>query len=283
MEIPFIGLIAGIFFPLPLYIISLSQGIQSGLTGIVISIIITSFLLGSLTACAYLAFQFIPLILVVYLFLKKNSSEQWTYSLGEVVSRTTAIFMFAIIVGLSILIYCFPQWQDFSSQVFKGKGHYSFGAQEHFNHLMEWLFPLVSLSIIGTCFLNWASAYFILNKYELNLRTIVKKDWVAPFYWDIILTCGIMVWIAVRFLTFKEILPIAKTVIVLSCIPLAFIGFRICYLRLLYLRNGQQIFRILCLLSFFLVWPITFIVLLGFIEPWYRLTERLSVSQEESL
>ena len=46
---------------------------------------------------------------------------------------------------------------------------------------MEWLFPLVSLSIIGTCFLNWASAYFILNKYELNLRTIVKKDWVAPF------------------------------------------------------------------------------------------------------
>ena len=33
----------------------------------------------------------------------------------------------------------------------------------------------------------------------------------------------------------------------------------------------------------FLVWPITFIVLLGFIEPWYRLTERLSVSQEESL
>jgi hypothetical protein len=148
---------------------------------------------------------------------------------------------------------------------------------------MSWLPSLLGLSVIASLAANASIAQWILQKQKKNLRVLTSSEWNIPLYWDIIAIIGLMTGCLAKAWNLSELMIAAKTIISFSCIPLGVIGLRVCYLRLSSVPAGRLWFRMLCIFSFLLVWPFVFIVLLGFIEPWYGLTQRLITDDNKEL
>jgi uncharacterized protein YybS (DUF2232 family) len=68
---------------------------------------------------------------------------------------------------------------------------------------------------------------------------------------------------------------LGKTLLIISALPLFIIGAGTIRIFCKH-QNINKFFVIaVCIIAFLLVWPITIVIILGFIEPWYKFTEKL--------
>ena len=281
-KIPGVGLLLSPFLLVPLFFISLSRGLRYGSQAGLISTLCIFLLASPLAGYVFLFIHFIPFIAISTLILQKKASTEWSNSLGMILSKITAVLLIIIVSSLIALNNKSIDWQHNILQHLDQIVAPSPSAKPLIEQTIGWLPSLLGLSMILSLTANAYVAHALLEKFHRNLRIFQRVDWYVPLYWDVIGVLGLMIWILGKFYGSPQTLIIAKTIISLSCIPLAFIGVRICYLRLSWLPGGRLWFRLLCVVSFLLVWPFIFIVLLAFIEPWYGLTQRFSKNQRDT-
>jgi len=290
-QIPGIGLLLSPFLLVPLFFVSFSVGLRIGLQAGLISTFFVFLLASPLAGCGFFILHFVPFMMISALFhqhkrerpiSKDEGCAEWSYGAGTILSNMTGGFLFVIVGGLILMNSQNIDWQQNILQHLDQIAAQSASLKLMVEKVVGWLPSLLGVSMIASLTANAYVAQRLLEKTRNNLRVFQKEDWQIPLCWDIVVVLGMMMWSLGKFFGMPQTLLIAKTVITLGCVPLGFIGLRICYLRLNWQASGRLWFRLLCVLSFLLVWPLIFIVLLGFIESWYGLTQRFSKNQRDT-
>ncbi|RZI46045.1 hypothetical protein [Candidatus Finniella inopinata] len=280
-QIPVIGLILSPFLLVPLFFVSFSLGLKSGLQA-GLSAVFFAFLISSpLAGYAFFILHFMPFMAISALFLYQKN-DHWTHAPGMILSKMTMTFLLLVLGGLALLNAQEIDWQQSILRHLDQMTTASPSLSPMIEQMVGWLPSLVGLSMMASLTANVYTAQTLLKKVHRNLRHFQGEAWQVPTYWDIMVVVSMMAWMLFKFLCLPQTLLMAKTAALLSCVPLGFTGFRICYLRLSALASGRLWFRVLCMACFLLVWPLVFIVLLGFIEPWYALTQRFSQNQRNT-
>ncbi len=281
-QIPGIGLLLSPFLLVPLFFVSFSVGLRIGLQAGLISTFFVFLLASPLAGCGFFILHFVPFMMISALFHQHKTNTEWSYGAGIILSNMTGVFLLVIVGGLIIMSSQNIDWQQGILQHLDQIAAQSASLKPMVEKVVPWLPSLLGVSMIASLTVNAYVAQTLLEKTRNNLRVFQKEDWQIPLCWDIVVVLGMMMWSLGKFFGLPQTLLIAKTVITLGCVPLGFIGLRICYLRLDWQASGRLWFRLLCVLSFLLVWPLIFIVLLGFIESWYGLTQRFSKNQRDT-
>ncbi len=281
-QIPGIGLLLSPFLLVPLFFVSFSVGLRIGLQAGLISTFFVFLLASPLAGCGFFILYFVPFMMISALFHQHKTNTEWSYGAGIILSNMTGVFLLVIVGGLIIMSSQNIDWQQGILQHLDQIAAQSASLKPMVEKVVPWLPSLLGVSMIASLTVNAYVAQTLLEKTRNNLRVFQKEDWQIPLCWDIVVVLGMMMWSLGKFFGLPQTLLIAKTVITLGCVPLGFIGLRICYLRLDWQASGRLWFRLLCVLSFLLVWPLIFIVLLGFIESWYGLTQRFSKNQRDT-
>jgi hypothetical protein len=281
--LPVVGIVISPLFLIPLFFTSFRLGLTNALIAGLTSIFILYLFSGPLAASLFVFIHFIPFMGISFLFLHTNKGGKWAYGVGNILSKTTLSFLILFEVALVFLWSQDIYWQEIVQTQLQQLISLRPELKPIIDSLMSWLPSLVGLSVISSLVANAAISQCILQKRKINLRILNYYDWNIPLYWDIIAVIGLMVWCLAKAIDIPDLLIAAKTIISFNCIPLGVIGLRICYLRLSLVPGGRIWFRMICIFSFLLVWPFVFIVLLGFIEPWYGLTQRFITDDNKEL
>ncbi len=279
-HIPLVGIFLAPFFLIPLFLVSFSQNKGAGALAAFISGCLTFLLSGPLPALAFFIIYFTLFLYLSFLFLQKDEKGIFRYSLGDILSKLSSLVLIIISAGLVILRMQNIDWQVSLEEQMSQIPLSTSDLKSLIHQLITWLPGLLGVSILGTLTLNAYIAQILLEKHQRQVRTRQALDWDSPLYWDIIFIMGLMLWLLAEFWQTHSIMVFAKAILSIACLPLIFIGFRICYLQLRQQASGKMWFFLLTIVSFLLVWPLVFIVILGLIEPWYGLTQYYASKQE---
>jgi len=275
---PLLGMFLNYFTVLPLFLVSLSLGMNAGIFAALAAFLGIFLMIGAYQAAGFLAITCLPFLLLSYFALQTKSSSSavvFSYPLGVVLSKTT-LSVGAVVLALFILLE--GAGVDIRASIY----HFldSLIANELvpekariLNQLVD-IFPgIIVLSCLSTAILNALMAQKILIQKKLALRQPQPDDLSFDGFWDIVVTAALMMIISGSIFDSSSLSLLGKTVALLGAVPLGFAGFRVFYLRFFKDRFKAISFGVLVLLTFLLVWPLLFIVLLGFIEPWYGLAQ----------
>lgn len=278
---PFLSLFLNYFNVLPLFLVSLSIGLSAGIGAATFSLLGIFLAFGIYQAVGFLIISFLPFLLLSYLILKPSTSNEhsdFQYPLGIIVSKVS---LYVLLVTLIVFSFLNESGIDIRGSIH----HFLNGVipseltvqkEKLVDQLIDVLPGIMLVSWIVTGMMNAFVAQRILLKQQQSLRPIRSNDYIFDTYWDIIVTAALMLIILNHFYHLPFLSLIGKTMALLGCLPLAAVGFRICQLRFSNGRLKGFGFSILIFLTFLLVWPLLVIVLLGFIEPWYGLTQRIA-------
>ena len=260
---------------------SLSIGLNAGIGAATVAFLAIFLILGTNQALAFLAISYLPFLFLSYMILKMSTSGTalvFRYPLGLIVSRTALCVLFVSLVALFFLNQSGVDVRGIIHTFLDGIIPPEFKARkvDLIDQMVDIMPGFMFLSWILTVLTNAFVAQRILCKYQQQLRPFRLKDYTFDTYWDMIVAVGFLLLLLDRFFDLPILSLIGKTVILLGCLPLAAIGFRICQLQFSGGRFKGFGFSILILLTFLLVWPLLIIVMLGFIEPWYHLTQRVA-------
>jgi hypothetical protein len=278
--VPILGLFLNYFSALPLFLMSFAFGLQFGVRAATVAIFGFILFGGAYHAIGFLVITYIPFLLLSYFFLRPDSfGGGFRYPLADVLSKVNLCLLFSLVVSLLGLSFygidIRQSVQHFLEQALPS-GFLSIQPTA-IAHLID-IFPSVlTISWVSTSLVNALLAYQLLARKNLSIRIIdVSKDINFNVYWDIVVTFGFMLIIGHHYWTLPLLSILGKTIMLMGCLPLLALGFRICYLAVQGTESKRFWFAVIIIMSFLLVWPLLIIVLLGFIEPWYGLTQRFA-------
>lgn len=278
--IPILGIFLNYFNALPLFLISFAFGIQFGVRAATVAIFGFALFGGAYHAIGFLLMTYVPFLLLSYFLLRENTTRtDFLYSLADVLSKVNLCLLLALVallVGLSL--YGIDVRQSVEHFLEKALPSNLLAVQPTAIAQLVDIFPSVlTISWISTSFINAWTAYQLLARHNLSKRVInPSKDVQFDAYWDIVVTFGLMLIISHHYWPLSLLAIIGKTIMLMGCLPLAALGFRICYLAVAGTESKRFWFASIMIMSFLLVWPLLIIVLLGFVEPWYGLTQRFA-------
>ena len=275
---PFLSLFLNYFNVLPLFLVSLSIGLNAGISSATVALLGIFFAFGAYQAVGFFVISYLPFLLLSYLILKPNDTNKNTnfrYPLGAIISKVS---LCVLLTSLILLVFLNESGVDIKGSIH----HFLDGVippeltiekTKLIDQLVDILPGIMLASWIVTGLMNAFVAQRILSKHQQELRPLQPNDYTFDTYWDIVVTAALMLIIFNHFFHLPLFSLVGKTAALLGCLPLAAIGFRVCQLRFSAGRLKGMGFSILILLTFLLVWPLLLIVLLGFIEPWYGLAQ----------
>ncbi|NBT85835.1 MAG: DUF2232 domain-containing protein [Alphaproteobacteria bacterium] len=278
---PFLSIFLNYFNILPLFLVSLSIGLSAGIGAATFSLLGIFLLFGAYQTVGFFVISYLPFLLLSYFILKTNSADKhsgFQYPLGIIVSKVSLYILLVTVITFALLNESGIDIRASIHHFLEGVIPQELSVQKEklLDQLVDVLPGVMLISWIVTGFMNAFVAQRILLKQQQNLRSVQAEDYIFDTYWDIIVTAALMLIILNHFYHSPFLSLIGKTVTLLGCLPLAAVGFRICHLRFSTGRLKGVGFSILIFLTFLLVWPLLLIVLLGFIEPWYGLTQRIA-------
>ncbi len=277
--IPLFGIFLAPLFLVPLFLVSFSHPTEFRFLAFIASSLTILVFQGVMPAFILVLFYFTPSLYLSSLFLKKSSSGTFSYRYGDILSKMILGVLCAEILGLVILNSLNIDWQASFHHHLQKLSFLTVENKIFLDHFIPWIPGLLGISLLMTLVANACLAQKILLSFQQSLRLPQGiQDWSSPLYWDIIFISSLMIEIAGSVWNLSYANVVGKTILSLSSLPLLFIGLRICYLKLSSFSSGRILFRLLVILSFLLVWPLLFVVLLGLIEPWYGLMKRFPSS-----
>ena len=278
--IPIFGVVLNYFNALPLFLISFAFGLQFGVRAATAAFFAFIVLGGAYHAIGFLVITYIPFLVLSYFFLKINSTNSgFRYSLADVLSKVNLCLLISLVVFLlGSSFYGIDIRQSIQHFLEKALPSSFLSAQPTaIAHLID-IFPsILTISWVSTSLINALVAYRLLVRQNFSMRVIdASKDINFNAYWDIVVTFGLMLIIAHHYWPLPLLSLVGKTIMLMGCLPLVVLGFRISYLAVQGVESNRFWFSVIIIMSFLLVWPLLIIVLLGFIEPWYGLTQRFA-------
>jgi len=251
------------FGPIPLFFIGMCWGVRRLVIGACVALSIFSMGAGLHSGVVFLVATLAPAFLIVYRFQKGDP-------VGYIVSWVTGLAMGIFLVTLLILsaqsvnvLDLLHSWFSFfiNDRTFK-----------NFHGFMVPLLPgISSISWIIACFMNASIGQKLAVRAQLAQRPYpLLGEAQLHENWDIVLAFGLLlVVIDIPLFAF-----IGKNIALMSCIPIFLVGLRVVYAWLRQFENPQVWVVAIALISFFLVWPMAFIVILGILEPTVRLGQK---------
>jgi len=251
------------FAPAPLFFVGMCWGVRRLFIGACVALGIFSMGAGIHSGLVFLVITLVPAFLIVYRFQKGDSVG---YIISWVVGLAMGIFLVTLLIlsaqSMNVLDLLHSWFSFFiNDQTFKG-----------FHRYMVCLLPgISSISWVIACFMNASIAQKLAVKAQLAQRPYPLLGKVQLYEnWDIVLAFGLLlVVIDIPLFAF-----IGKNIALMSCIPIFLVGLRVVYVWLRQFENPQVWVVAIALVSFFLVWPMVFIVILGVLEPTVRLGQK---------
>ncbi len=277
--IPILGIFLNYFNALPLFLISFAFGLQFGIRAATVAIFSFALFGGAYHAIGFLMMTYVPFLLLSYFLLKENAAGAFRYSLADVFSKVNLCLLLTLIVLLlGLSFYGIDVRQSVESFLEKALPSNFTSVQPTAIAQLIDIFPsILTISWISTSFINAWTAYQLLVRQNLSRRVIdTSKDIHFHAYWDIIVTFGLMLIMGHHYWPLPLLSILGKTIMLMGCLPLLALGFRICYLAVQKTDSKRFWFATIMIMSFLLVWPLLIIVLLGFVEPWYGLAQRFA-------
>lgn len=126
-------------------------------------------------------------------------------------------------------------------------------------------FPgILMASWVLMAFGNYMFAFMLAPKMSVSFKHSSASPWFMPPIWDIPFICGLLFVLIGNHFNAASCLVFGISLTLFSCFPLLILGFRRIYTRF----SRPAFFWIFFGLSFMLAWPLLFVVLSVFIEPW---------------
>ena len=127
--------------------------------------------------------------------------------------------------------------------------------------------------------LNFQIAYSIALKSNKAIRKPTHKQNIfLPPIWDIALVAALWLIVANKLFIESSLLGIfARTALCICAFPLLIDGIEIAQLMARFYKVPRYATGIFMMLTFLLVWPMIFVVVLGLVEPLYGLKKKYNL------
>lgn len=264
---PILGFIVSFFALLPLFYVGICLGIRSFLFSSFIPLAGYIILLGPLGIISFTLSLFLPTFtLLNWHFLKEKN--HYKFSSIDIVHKLSGYFLALTTIG-----FCYLKYTNSTVfEVFTRK-------IEELNNIEK--MPLISSSIIEIIpgvisffallmiWLNFQTAYALALKANKAIRKPTRKQniFLSPI-WDIFFVTALWLLTANQLFIGSFLLGIfSRTALCICAFPLLIDGLETTQLIAKAHNVSRAFVVIFIMLTFLLVWPMIFIVLLGLVEP----------------
>lgn len=280
-HVPVFGFLLNYLTPIPLLLLGFSMGLHLGFIAVLTTGVLLVISFGFALTIPFVLSTLMPFLLICFAFLKKDAR-------GNFVSTDTILDTLCVwgcigtllgLVALDFLGFNPIQAIEKTINIIANATPLLQGQSVSF--LVEFFPAIMTASwLIHMLFLSAISQKMLISR-NLNLRLV--NPFVPPkkHIWDIELVCGIMIVLAGSHFGSPLLKACGNVVIIYSVFPLAAFGFYTLRMIRNYYGLGNFFFYGAVIFAFLLVWPLLFIVLLGFVEPWYGFNDRFSKTNAE--
>lgn len=264
---PALGSITNFFSLLPIFYVGICLGIQGFLFATIIPLIGYFVLLGPAGVFSFILSLFLPAFIILHThFFKENG--HYKFSSLDIVHKLSGYFLILITASFIYIKYSHNLvFENFVKKIkaFNNAAKISLET----NSLIESIPGITIFIVVLMIWLNFQTAYALALKANKNLRKQTKRQLsLLPPVWDIAFIFSLWLVIANQLFVESLLLNIfSRAALCLCSFPLLIDGIEIIQLVAKVHKLPPISITIFIMLTFLLVWPMIFIVLLGLIEP----------------
>lgn len=275
--IPSVGIMLNTFSTAPLFLIGFSLGMPNVLLAVCVATPLLLIAAGLTATATFLALQIAPLLLITHLALQKTKGE-WRpplYILGALTALAlAAVTLFFLWIGFVKYQTLHEFMTEWIQNIFKTNELMALDAshQNTLQKIYRYFPAFFGMSWIFILSLNALLCLQILQTKKHALRPYpVKTDFKTIQGWDIPFFVGVLGTLT----PYPLVSAWGYNVMLLSAIPLFFVGLRLFYLRFMQLSVAKVWFFVMLCFMLVLAWPMLFVVALGVVEPLLQLRQRI--------
>lgn len=273
--IPIVGIVFNYFSLLPLFYVGLSLGIRGYLAAITIPLIGSICLLGISGFVVFSISIILPSIAILYWhFLKK--ADTYVYSNIDILHLFTSSFF--VVACLCFAYFKFSISADWLANLHQHIEEINkiTKVQTSVQSIVESLPGVFSFLWLLMIWVNFQIAYGMALKANISIRKPrTNENRILKPTWDIALVSSLWLMVLNSLFAGPEILKIfARTCACISSFPLLIDGIETIQLIARARKMPRYTVIFSMIVTFMLVWPMIFIVLLGLVEPWYGLKQK---------
>ncbi len=277
--IPVVGVICNYFALLPIFYVGLRLGIRAYLVAITIPLIGSICLLGPSGLLVFGITLAAPSMAILYWHFLKNN-DTYTYSNVDILHLFTSRFL-----GIVVLGFCYLKFSDnpFFNSAWLAHLHQQVAevsqlakVQTSTKNIIESLPGAFAFLWLLMVWLNFQMAYAMALKANKVIRKpLAGENRTLKPIWDIILVAATWLMLLNHLLAGPQILQIfSRTCLCISAFPLLIDGLEIVQLIAKAHKLPRYTIIFSMVITFMLVWPMIFVVMLGLVEPWYGLKQK---------
>jgi len=277
--LPVIGVIANYMAMFPILYTGLILGVR-GFTLAVSIPLSTAFCLFGINGLLIYAILLVAPVLAIlhWYFLKTNTG--YTYSLNDILHLLTRNFLIVVVFSFIYLTLIKPQ---FFSQFVLESLEQKITAISQISKIsaapqtiiaaLPGVFAFLWLLMVWC---NFKMAYHFALKRHGSVRqpALHQSRYLRPI-WDIIMVAAI--WLVLLndiWINSTALHIFARTIVCIGAFPLLIDGIEIIQLIANSRKLPPYLFIFLAVMTFMLVWPLIFVVVLGLVDPWYDLKQK---------
>jgi hypothetical protein len=272
--VPILGAVVNYFALLPIFYVGICLGIRSYLLAISIPLIGFIILLGPIGLGIFSVTILAPSLAILYWhFLKKKNS--YVFSPTDILHLLSSRFLGLITIGFCYIKLSNSHIFELLAQKIETINTVA-KIPSSPNFLIDILPGMFSFLWLLMVWLNFQIAYSLALKSNKSIRkpSLKQNIFLLPV-WDIAFVASLWLIITNQLLINSPILGIfSRTALCISAFPLLIDGIEIIQLMAKAYKLPSYSIVIFMSLTFLLVWPMIFVVLLGLVEPLYGLKKK---------
>lgn len=257
-SLPLVGGLLSYFSSVPLYILLFHLGAPATIIGSFTVCIIISLLQNTQGLGIWIT-HFLPLVSIALSYRFKPMQVAPYYIFHMLCGVALAIMCLALIVFSPSFEKKFEQMLP--SLELLAKNFHIIPAV-----LIRFLPGIIGISWVLMSFGNYMFAYTLAPKMSSQFKPYQNNLWYMPHMWDIPFLSGLMFILLNNWFEYSFFYLAGPSMTLFSSFPLLLKGFRNIYT----LVNKPAVFWLIFSLSFILAWPLLFVVLSTFVEPWLK-------------
>ncbi len=265
--VPILGSIFSYFSLLPIFYVGICLGMKSYLLAVIIPLVGYFILLGSAGIGIFSITIFAPSLTILYwhFFKEKNT---YKYSAMDILHRLSSRFLALVTIGFCYLkLTNNPIFETLTHKIETINNLAKIPSAP--NLLIETLPGIISFLGLLMVWLNFQMAYTLALKANKSIRKPTEKQniFLSPI-WDVALITALWLIIANHLFIDSPLLSIfSRTALCICAFPLLIDGLEIAQLIAKAYKLPPALTVIFIVLTFLLVWPMIFVVVLGLVEP----------------
>lgn len=269
---PIPGLFTKFFSLVPIFYVGIRLGAKEAIISALVPLFWTLLFLG-VHQCVGQLLLFVPVILILNWHLFKVNGR-YAYSMADILHLfASRFFCFIVACLISLKILGVPWIENLQNNFNEAVKLLQVHAP---NNLFEILPSGVVFLWLMMIWLNFQIAYSAAIKAKVAKHKLSAKQniYLKPV-WDIALIASLWLMLLNSIWLDSLFLAIFSRILVgMSAFPLFIDGLEIAQIIAKSNNYPKIALRIFLIFTFMLVWPMIFVVLLGLMEPWYRLKQR---------